>query len=62
MKRLFILRDRKTNHPFMGIPKDNGPLAFANKQDAKARRDEVKQELGYDLKVSPGPDHWRAQK
>lgn len=60
MKRLFILRDRKTNHPFLAIPHSQGPLTFSSKKEAKERREEAK-ELGYDLKVSPGPDHWRYQ-
>lgn len=62
MKRLFILRDRKTNHPFLAVPKSQGPLTFSNKREAKERRDEVNRDLGYDLKVSPGPDHWRYQR
>lgn len=65
MKRLFMLRD-KHQRPFMGIPKANGPLCFENKQEAKARRDEIRATFQdenkvvpfeYDLHVSPGPDH-----
>lgn len=57
MKRLFILRDEKGN-PFIGIPRENGPLVFETKAEAKDRRDEVNaSDLGYTLHVSPGPDH-----
>lgn len=62
MKRLFILRDCKTNHPFMGIPRSNGPLTFNSKKGAKERRDEVNGYGFYNLKVSIGPDHRRSQK
>ena len=58
MKRLFMLRDVKSKQPFMGIPKANGPLSFGSKKEAKAHRDEINaSDLGYSLKVSPGPDH-----
>lgn len=58
MKRLFMLRDDRTNKPFIQIPAANGPLCFGTKKEAKDRRDEVNAaDLGYSLKVSPGPDH-----
>ncbi len=58
MKRLFMLRYATSSHPFMGIPKSQGPLCFPNKKEAKERRDEVNAlHLGYELRVSPGPDH-----
>lgn len=57
MKRLFILKDNN-GHSFIGIPKEQGPLCFTNKKEAKERRDEINaQELGYKLHVSYGPDH-----
>jgi hypothetical protein len=57
MNRLFMLRDVRTNKPFIGIPKELGPLSFRTKIEAKTRRDEIKATGAYELKVSPGPDH-----
>lgn len=51
-KRLFMLRNRKTNGPKVD---DKGfIITFADKMSAKTARDEA----GIDTwKVSPGPDH-----
>jgi len=58
MKRLYMLRDSR-NKPFQGIPKENGPLSFEKKPEAKARRDELNNTKfdGYPFTVSAGPDH-----
>lgn len=62
MKKLFKLT-YTTGGDFVQIPKSEGVLCFGSKVEAKARRDEINAaNLGYKVKVSPGPDHWRAQK
>lgn len=57
MKRLFALKQRDGSL-FQAIPKYIGPLCFDNKEEAKARRDEVNALYGEGfVHVTPGPDH-----
>lgn len=56
--RLFELKDRNGNI-FQGIPRANGALSFENKQEAKARRNELNSTKfdEYPFTVTPGRDH-----
>lgn len=60
MKRLFTLRTQ-SGDLFTGL---GHAIYFDLKHKAKASRDQLNRNLpdSAKLKVSPGPDHWRAQK